>query len=200
MKVGRHYVKDVTWEWVLCRNLSKTLKDNWNCNVSSLSFPLLSSPSLLLPHPRPASSIRLRFNHLSAECQWDYLYVFDGDSVFDAKLAAFTWVVTQTSQINTVCHTWSWLHFTHITPSPCTHTHTCTISPHSHTHPLPLHTLTHIPSPSTLSHTHRGNILKVDTVDDPYPVPPTPIPVRMNDTNITSTNATQEDSSRFGSR
>jgi len=38
----------------------------------------------------PASSIQLRFNWLSAECQWDYLYVFDGDSIYAPKIAAFT--------------------------------------------------------------------------------------------------------------
>lgn len=37
-----------------------------------------------------ASSVRLTLHSFFTECQWDYLYIFDGDSVYSTKLAAFT--------------------------------------------------------------------------------------------------------------
>lgn len=39
---------------------------------------------------RPTSKVHLRLRLLHTECQWDYLHVFDGDSVFTQKLAAYT--------------------------------------------------------------------------------------------------------------
>ena len=39
---------------------------------------------------RPMSSVWLRFNSFDLECLWDYLYMFSGDSVHSAKIAAFT--------------------------------------------------------------------------------------------------------------
>lgn len=39
---------------------------------------------------RPASVVNLRLRLLHTECQWDYVHVFDGDSVFTQKLAAYT--------------------------------------------------------------------------------------------------------------
>ena len=175
----------------------------------SLSFPLLPSPSLsfpslsfpLLPSSTPQASLLYQAAFQPSVC-W-----------MSVGLPLRIWwrlrLWCKTSCIHVSCDTnfpdqYCLLHMI----MTALHTHH-PLSPHSHTHSY--HTHTHTPSPSTLSHTpyppphshthtHRGNILKVNTVDDPYPVPPTPIPVRMNDTNITSTNRTQEDSSRFGSR
>ena len=39
---------------------------------------------------RPIASIRLRFNYFYTECLWDYLYIFDGDSIYSTKIAALT--------------------------------------------------------------------------------------------------------------
>ena len=43
-----------------------------------------------LPPCSNVSSVRLSLHSFFTECQWDYLYIFDGDSIFATKLAAFT--------------------------------------------------------------------------------------------------------------
>lgn len=34
----------------------------------------------------------LKLNEFFTECCWDYLYVYDGDSVYDTQIAAFRYV------------------------------------------------------------------------------------------------------------
>ena len=35
-------------------------------------------------------SVNIRLSSFFTECQWDYLYVLEGDSLFSRQLAAFT--------------------------------------------------------------------------------------------------------------
>uniref|UniRef100_I3N7F2 Attractin-like n=1 Tax=Ictidomys tridecemlineatus TaxID=43179 RepID=I3N7F2_ICTTR len=42
---------------------------------------------------QPNRKMRLRFNHFATECSWDYLYVYDGDSIYAPLIAAFSWAL-----------------------------------------------------------------------------------------------------------
>ena len=63
------------------------IETNKYYNISSL----LSFPSF----PSSVSSqgyIRLKFNYFLTECLWDYLHIFNGDSIYSPKLAAYSYV------------------------------------------------------------------------------------------------------------
>ncbi|XP_033102820.1 attractin-like isoform X2 [Anneissia japonica] len=47
----------------------------------------------LLDSGKPGSTIDLKVETFSTECSWDYLYVYDGDSVFSRQLAAFSGLI-----------------------------------------------------------------------------------------------------------
>jgi len=141
------------------------LKDglNWALYAAvNLQQPFFHHPSSVflpnsLPPPlRPASSIQLRFNWLSAECQWDYIYVFDGDSIYAPKIAAFTWVASQLFHGSTVWSvTWNGLFRTQYYILYDKHRNMPFIwcfLPTTHSHSPPTHTFT--PSPHT-PHTQR---------------------------------------------
>lgn len=42
-----------------------------------------------LPPPSPNAVLRLRFNHFATECNWDHMYVYDGDSIYAPLVAVF---------------------------------------------------------------------------------------------------------------
>ena len=42
-------------------------------SINPKPIPFFSSPNAVL---------RLRFNHFAAECSWDHMYVYDGDSAY----------------------------------------------------------------------------------------------------------------------
>lgn len=44
--------------------------------------------------------IRLKFIEFETECNWDHLYVFNGDSVFSQLIAAFSGVLIKRQSVN----------------------------------------------------------------------------------------------------
>ncbi len=48
----------------------------------------LSTISSNPPFYRRNSSIQLKLDSLSTECAWDYLYIYDGRSIYDPQIAA----------------------------------------------------------------------------------------------------------------
>ena len=62
----------------------------------SLPLPLSLSPSLSSFSTR-RSYVRLKFNYFLTECLWDYLHIFNGDSIYSPKLAAYSYVTIATT-------------------------------------------------------------------------------------------------------
>ncbi len=68
------------------------------CGISEQLFSMYVTVCLCicvsppLPPFSSVSSIHLRFNAFSTECHWDYLHIYDGDSVFSPKIGAFSLV------------------------------------------------------------------------------------------------------------
>ena len=62
-----------------------------DANLSSSSNYSSDSTCLFfIEADRPDVSINLKVNVLHLECLWDYVQVFDGDSVYAHKIAAYT--------------------------------------------------------------------------------------------------------------
>lgn len=52
------------------------------CAPLMFQCPSLSSRS-------PNAVLRLRFNHFATECNWDHMYIYDGDSIYAPLVAVF---------------------------------------------------------------------------------------------------------------
>jgi len=62
-----------------------------NANQSSASsYPSNSQCLFYLQADRPNVTIHLKVRLLHLECLWDYVHVFDGDSLYADKLASYT--------------------------------------------------------------------------------------------------------------
>uniref|UniRef100_A0AAY4BHW9 Attractin n=1 Tax=Denticeps clupeoides TaxID=299321 RepID=A0AAY4BHW9_9TELE len=48
----------------------------------------------------PNTALRLRFNHFATECNWDHMYVFDGDSIYAPLVAVFSGLIVPESRGN----------------------------------------------------------------------------------------------------
>ncbi|XP_077992307.1 attractin-like protein 1 [Glandiceps talaboti] len=63
------------------------------------------------------SLIRLKFEHFETECAWDYLYIYDGDSVYDPLIATFSGAMLSENEENvtypevTTSSGYAYLHF-----------------------------------------------------------------------------------------
>lgn len=51
---------------------------------------------------RPNTVLRLRFHHFATECNWDHLYVYDGDSIYAPLVAAFSGLIVPEKENNKV--------------------------------------------------------------------------------------------------
>lgn len=63
-----------------------------NANLSSTSGYAKNSMCLFyIDADQPDVTINLKVHVLHLECLWDYLQVFDGDSIFSRKIATYTY-------------------------------------------------------------------------------------------------------------
>lgn len=57
----------------------------------TLFYALLMFECASLSCRSPNSVLRLRFNHFATECNWDHMYIYDGDSIYAPLVAVFRW-------------------------------------------------------------------------------------------------------------
>ncbi|XP_077992752.1 attractin-like protein 1 [Glandiceps talaboti] len=71
----------------------------------------------LIDSRQPGSLIRLKFEQFETECAWDYLYIYDGDSVYDPLIATFSGLLVSENEENvtypevTTSSGFAYLHF-----------------------------------------------------------------------------------------
>lgn len=59
-------------------------------SLSTFSYNTIIASNHISHHC--SSSVTISLNSVDMECDWDFVHVFDGDSVFSPKLGAFTYV------------------------------------------------------------------------------------------------------------
>ncbi len=79
------------------------ITDDANLNFSR-NYAGNSACLFFIDADRPSIVINLKVHLLHLECLWDYLQVFDGDSVFATKIATYTYVLWYFSCTNTMVY------------------------------------------------------------------------------------------------
>lgn len=89
---------DVGWKGSQCQWCEGRMRLSSNSGVITSGAGNYSTENQcmwLIDAGQPNTLIRLHLQHFATECSWDSLYIYDGDSIYDPLLAAFSGMVVQ---------------------------------------------------------------------------------------------------------